>query len=339
MAAASCISLDGDAIALAAADGTSVRFWRSGGNALEIGTTDSPVAALALDSTGARLATVHDKAITLWDTAVRRALWRTVVPKRPSAVVFDGARVLFADKFGEVWSLAGDPHVDKTEAVGDAPILAGPEPVFELGHVSMLSAMILSAGRERRLVTADADKRIRVSAWPEGYQIEAFCMGSKAAQGVLAWARLQDGSSLLLSGGEDGALHAWDPASGEMLSLVHPADSLSQPPADAATAPSRPPAGAVRAVCAGLGPARAIVAVALASSPSRLALYALEQPDGGRATLRACGTLELPDAPAAVCALHASASGALWVVCARRLLLHFEPAGSEGFSFAARHEL
>ncbi|KAG8465115.1 hypothetical protein KFE25_012478 [Diacronema lutheri] len=331
---AACVSL-GDDVAVAFAEGRSVRFWRTGGAAAELGSADSAITIIALDSSAAHVATANDKALTLWDVAARRALWRTVAPKRPNAMVFDGARLIFADKFGEVWSLAEAAASDSTRAADNA-VRIGPEPCFELGHVSLVSAMAVLPGRERRLVTADTDKRIRVSAWPAGYCIDAFCMGSKAVPSALAFAHGPLGE-VLLSGGEDGALHAWDPATGALLALVHPAADLPAPEPSAAAPPSPAPR-AVRVVCAGLGAQCALLALALAES-SRVAIYALERDEDTRLSLRAHAPLDLPGEPGAVLELHATPRGDLCVVCAGGLLLQYESTTDAHFRLAAQHAL
>jgi tRNA (guanine-N(7)-)-methyltransferase subunit TRM82 len=45
-----------------------------------------------------------------------------------------------------------------------------------LGHVSLLTAFLLSHD-ERYIVTADRDEHIRISWYPEGYNIEIYCLG------------------------------------------------------------------------------------------------------------------------------------------------------------------
>jgi hypothetical protein len=55
-----------------------------------------------------------------------------------------------------------------------------------LGHVSMLTAMLLlpgpgetSSDSTGRIITADRDEHIRVSRWPEGWKVERFLLGQK----------------------------------------------------------------------------------------------------------------------------------------------------------------
>jgi tRNA (guanine-N(7)-)-methyltransferase subunit TRM82 len=45
-----------------------------------------------------------------------------------------------------------------------------------LGHASLLTAMALTQD-EKYIITADRDEHIRVSHYPEGYDIERFCLG------------------------------------------------------------------------------------------------------------------------------------------------------------------
>lgn len=58
-----------------------------------------------------------------------------------------------------------------------------------LGHVSLLTAVLVcnvkvGEGKERQLViTADRDEHIRVSRWPQGWEIEGFLLGQKKCVG------------------------------------------------------------------------------------------------------------------------------------------------------------
>ena len=81
-----------------------------------------------------------------------------------------GTTIAIADKFGDVYSL---------------PVLFTPieipageeEPKHEpkLGHVSVVTDLVLTENKE--IVTCDRDEHVRVSRWPEGYDIVAFLLG------------------------------------------------------------------------------------------------------------------------------------------------------------------
>jgi WD40 repeat protein len=63
---------------------------------------------------------------------------------------------------------AAEPTADKDdEAKKLKPIV---------GHVSMVTDMVLSAD-DKYVITADRDEHIRVSRFPNGYNIESFCLG------------------------------------------------------------------------------------------------------------------------------------------------------------------
>jgi hypothetical protein len=337
-------------VTIAFARERTVRIWqmdpRSAGApaAFELGSTETPITVVALNHSGTQAVTVNDKAIILWSVAERRAIWQVITPKRASAATFDGARVLFADKFGEVWTLAESAGVPQDAAAATRTIPAGPEPAFELGVVSEITTMLLSPEPARRLVTADADKRIRVSPWPGGFEIESFCMGSTTVPLSLALSRSR--ATVLFSAGDDGVLHAWDPATGAQLSSARPADDFPQAPLaapEAAPAPEPlaewekagggPSAGSARAaaLCADVGDGT-LLALALAGS-AQVLIYEYDSSSSGGATLRPKCALDVGHARGSVCALHTLPSergSCLWAICSGGDACVFEMDGSSG---------
>lgn len=45
-----------------------------------------------------------------------------------------------------------------------------------VGHVSMVTDMVLTPD-DKYVITSDRDEHIRVSRYPNGYNIETFCLG------------------------------------------------------------------------------------------------------------------------------------------------------------------
>jgi len=74
----------------------------------------------------------------------------------------DDKYVLVADKTGEVFRY----EVSNLAAEGK----------HLLGHFSMLLDMVLSFNNSH-VITCDRDEKIRVSKYPNAYNIEAFCLG------------------------------------------------------------------------------------------------------------------------------------------------------------------
>lgn len=130
-----------------------------------------------------------------------------VFPKRPSAFAIEGDSVLVGDKFGDVYQVSltsSDPVCDEK---GQAII----EPI--LGHVSML--LNVEVYDHRRIITGDRDEHIRISSLAHPFVIEQFLFGHKqyVCQLLLA-------GRILVSGGGDDYVCAWDLESGEQLAQL-----------------------------------------------------------------------------------------------------------------------
>lgn len=76
-----------------------------------------------------------------------------------------------------------------------------------VGHVSMLTAMLVLQD-QGKIITADRDEHIRVSKWPQGWEIEHFLLGQRKFVSALALHPL-DPNILITAGGDD-TLRMWD---------------------------------------------------------------------------------------------------------------------------------
>lgn len=82
-------------------------------------------------------------------------------------------------------SLGSDTEKTISTAVAAAGACATAEPPahpsdckFLLGHISLITDMQLTRlGKQQFLLTADRDEKIRVSRFPNAYEIQAFCHG------------------------------------------------------------------------------------------------------------------------------------------------------------------
>lgn len=87
-----------------------------------------------------------------------------------------------------------------------------------LGHVSMLTSLVLGESEGRRyIVTGDRDEHIRVSRYiPQAYVIEGFCLGHEQFVSKLTIPASR--GEVLISGGGDEELFLWDWKAATLLS-------------------------------------------------------------------------------------------------------------------------
>ncbi|KAI7891892.1 WD40-repeat-containing domain protein [Mucor mucedo] len=213
---------------------------------------------MSFNKDGTLLATSgENKQICVWDTQDWTVKNTKPAHKRINAVQFtsDSSEIVAADKFGDVYnhSLKDDTPVSEDKQL---PIL---------GHVSMVTDMVLSED-DKFVVTSDRDEHIRVSRYPNGYNIECFCLGHTdvvTCVSLLPWNK-----SILVSAGGDGVVRVWDFLKGSQIQAIDLKEQIEPYKPTAADANSKD------AIISSLSfdNKNKLVAVAFAKSPAVLIL-------------------------------------------------------------------
>jgi WD40 repeat protein len=147
---------------------------------------------------------VSDKSLVVYDTASWEIKHQTIIPKRANVVKFtpDGEYVVVGDKFGDVYRFSLKSF-DKEELI--------------LGHVSVLTDLFFSSNG-KLIITADRDEKIRVSKFPNGYNIENYCLGHY--EFVYQAVPLTSFDGFLVSGGGDDYLNLFNYLTGKHIQKV-----------------------------------------------------------------------------------------------------------------------
>lgn len=124
-----------------------------------------------------------------WELVSNRAISR-----RCTVLTFtkDEQDVLVADKWGDVFRFSvTDPQK---------------EGLLLLGHLSMLLD-ILTTKRDKYVVTTDRDNKIRISEYPNSYNIHTYCLHHTEYVSSVVY---NEDPEILLSGSGDGTIVIWD---------------------------------------------------------------------------------------------------------------------------------
>lgn len=112
--------------------------------------------------------------------------------------------VLLADKSGCVYRIPlNDKEVDPCESI--------------LGHCSILTCVTTSA-TDKYVITADSEGKIRVSSYPNAYNIHSFLLSH--SEFVSHLSLLSGCPNRILSGSGDGSIKLWDFESSVLLSTL-----------------------------------------------------------------------------------------------------------------------
>ncbi|KAL1734036.1 FAD dependent oxidoreductase-domain-containing protein [Schizophyllum commune] len=186
---------------------------------------NGPIRVAAANQAQTHLATSSDdKRLRVWEAVSLKLLSERELPKKATSVLFtqDGQTILVSDKFGDVFAYPLHPPVEeqkqeqekKREKDGLASHENPSNGDLVLGHVSLLTACILTHD-ERYIITADRDEHIRVSWYPQAYEIESFCLGNEKFVSALHIPASVPGR--LISGGGDLVLRVWDWMTGTIV--------------------------------------------------------------------------------------------------------------------------
>ncbi|KAF9454240.1 hypothetical protein P691DRAFT_443001 [Macrolepiota fuliginosa MF-IS2] len=181
-----------------------------------------PIVAAAVNGEWTYLLTVkEDKMMKLWEIPELKLINERELPKRPTSLAFtkDSQTILVSDKFGDVFSYPFTHVPPQTKPSRDE--LSSHENPSDghlvLGHASPLNAFTLSYD-EKYIITADRDEHIRVSWYPQGYNIEMYCLGHRKYVSAIHLPPFAPDA--LVSGGGDPTLKFWNWMSGKCVGEV-----------------------------------------------------------------------------------------------------------------------
>ncbi|KAJ1644349.1 hypothetical protein J3B02_001382 [Coemansia erecta] len=161
----------------------------------------------------------NEKAILIYETASWSLKRRLVSEKRTNALCFDpeSKYLITGDKFGDCHRISVDNSNDNDNGNDND------KPEILLGHVSILCSVGFSYGSKPYILTCDRDEKLRVSKYPNAYNIQAFGLGHR--EFVTSVATAPFASEIAVTGAGDGTVRLWRLETGELLQTVE-LDSL-----------------------------------------------------------------------------------------------------------------
>ncbi|XP_022120535.2 tRNA (guanine-N(7)-)-methyltransferase non-catalytic subunit wuho [Pieris rapae] len=174
--------------------------------------SNNSVCDLAISNNNEYLATLtSDKNLTIYKLPSFDRVNLFVLPRSASKIRFgaENSHIFVADKTGDV--LFYD-------------ILKNDSGVKLLGHLSFL-LNVLQSQDGNYLISADRDEKIRVSCYPNTYNIQTYCLGHKEYVNHIEF--LPHNNKYLLSASGDGTVKCWDYVTGHCTCTINTKKYLS----------------------------------------------------------------------------------------------------------------
>ncbi|XP_076177827.1 tRNA (guanine-N(7)-)-methyltransferase non-catalytic subunit wuho [Ptiloglossa arizonensis] len=151
------------------------------------------------------------KQLCLYERRNQNLLLNRTLARAASKVRFTPSNdIVVADKAGDAYLFSNNKS--------DYGILL-------LGHLSMLLDVLVTQD-EKHIITTDRDEKIRVSMFPNSYNIVSYCLGHKKF--VTNILELPHDKTVLVSCGGDGIFILWDYKTGEELLSVDFCNKISK---------------------------------------------------------------------------------------------------------------
>ncbi|KAJ3031863.1 UNVERIFIED_CONTAM: WD repeat-containing protein 4 [Siphonaria sp. JEL0065] len=157
------------------------------------------IRAIVFHRNGELMAVASDsRTIQVWNIKTWTLVQSKMLIKRPNALAFSGSEdelgdLIVADKFGDVYRIPLGSVNDKIKLL--------------LGHCSLVTDMLLSH-ENGFLITSDRDEKIRVSLFPDTFEIDGFCLGHTGF--ITKICPVPNRPNAIISGGGDGNLILWN---------------------------------------------------------------------------------------------------------------------------------
>ncbi|KAM3967344.1 tRNA (guanine-N(7)-)-methyltransferase non-catalytic subunit wuho [Aphomia sociella] len=156
--------------------------------------------AISLDSKYLAIITSTSKQLIIYSLPLCDIYRKIVLPRSASKIRFtaDNTQILVADKSGDVliYSIKDEDSGTKL-----------------LGHLSLLLD-VLQTQDGKYIITCDRDEKIRVSNYPNTYNIQTFCLGHKEFVNHIEL--LPHNNKYLTSTSGDGTIKCWDYVNGRL---------------------------------------------------------------------------------------------------------------------------
>ena len=160
------------------------------------------ITAVIVSGNGEFLCTCTNRIqLCLYERSSMKLLSTRTLTRAASKVIFTpDNNIVVADK-------SGDAYLYSTSKPEESGVLL-------LGHLSMLLDVLVTSGKNNDyIITADRDEKIRVSNYPNTYNIQSYCLGHENF--VTALAILLVDKGYLVSAGGDGCIRFHDYRNGE----------------------------------------------------------------------------------------------------------------------------
>lgn len=167
--------------------------------------------AISNDSSHIAVVTATSKQLLVYDVRQLDREQTFTIPRSASRIRFtvDNSQILVADKSGDVLIYDINKENSGTKL---------------LGHLSLLLD-VLQSNDTKCVISCDRDEKIRVSCFPNTYNIQTYCLGHKEFVNHIEF--LPHNDKVLTSSSGDGTIKIWDYNDGRLIHTIDTSNDVN----------------------------------------------------------------------------------------------------------------